>query len=119
MIRRSVFDDVGLFDEEMPACEDYDLWLRASLKYQIITLSEPLIEKRGGHSDQLSRQPLLDRWRIFALQKVLSSELVSKENKILVTEDIRRRATIVATGAMKRQNHDLARQYFQLAESYS
>ncbi len=28
MIHRSVFDDVGLFDESLPACEDYDLWLR-------------------------------------------------------------------------------------------
>ena len=30
MIHRSVFDDVGLFDENLPACEDYDLWLRIS-----------------------------------------------------------------------------------------
>ena len=85
----------------------------------IITLPEPLIEKRGGHRDQLSRQPLLDRWRIYALQKILSLDLDSAERRLLVTEDIRRRATIVATGAMKRQNHDLARQYFKLAESYS
>jgi len=119
MIRRSVFEDVGLFDEEMPACEDYDLWLRASLKYQIMTLPEPLIEKRGGHSDQLSRHPLLDRWRIYALQKMLSLDLESPEKRLLITDDICRRAKIVATGAMKRQNHDLARQYFQLAEQYA
>jgi GT2 family glycosyltransferase len=26
MIHRTIFDDVGLFDENLPACEDYDLW---------------------------------------------------------------------------------------------
>ena len=39
MIHRRVFDHVGLFDESMPACEDYDLWLRiAPVSYTHLTL---------------------------------------------------------------------------------
>ena len=35
MLRRSLFDEVGLFDACLPACEDYDLWLRIACLYPI------------------------------------------------------------------------------------
>ena len=49
-------DELGGFDELLPVCEDYDLWLRMSLKYPIAYLDEKLIIKRGGHADQLSKK---------------------------------------------------------------
>jgi hypothetical protein len=42
MIRRSCFDDVGLFDESLLCVEDLDLWLRISRKYQVNMVAEPL-----------------------------------------------------------------------------
>ena len=48
MINRSVFDDVSLFDETLPACEDYDLWLRICAKYKVDFIDEPLVRKHGG-----------------------------------------------------------------------
>jgi glycosyltransferase involved in cell wall biosynthesis len=32
MSRRALFDAVGLFDEALPACEDYDLWVASQLQ---------------------------------------------------------------------------------------
>ncbi|MEE4112496.1 MAG: glycosyltransferase, partial [Desulfobacteraceae bacterium] len=55
MVRKSLLDQVGLFDESLPACEDYDLWLRIAWKHPIHLIDRPLIIKRGGHDDQLSR----------------------------------------------------------------
>ncbi len=55
MMRRSFFDIVGLFDESLYACEDYDLWLRTSCKFPVYLIDTPLIMKRGGHEDQQSR----------------------------------------------------------------
>jgi GT2 family glycosyltransferase len=34
-VRRSVFDDVGFFDETLWIAEDYDMWIRISEKYSI------------------------------------------------------------------------------------
>jgi len=34
-VRRSVFDDVGLFDETLWIAEDYDMWVRIAEKYNI------------------------------------------------------------------------------------
>ena len=62
MLRKSLFDQVGLFDERLPACEDYDLWLRITWKYPVDLILAPLIVKHGGHADQLSRRPELDKY---------------------------------------------------------
>ena len=70
MLHRSVFEDFGFFDEDLPACEDYDFWLRYSSKEEVIFINEPLIIKKGGHSDQLSGVHWgMDRFRIYALER--------------------------------------------------
>ena len=35
-LRRYVYDNVGLFDETLRACEDWDVWLRVTKKYKIV-----------------------------------------------------------------------------------
>jgi hypothetical protein len=45
-LRRRVYDDVGLFDEALRACEDWDVWLRAAKKYRIIHSSKILTRHR-------------------------------------------------------------------------
>ncbi len=78
MIKRDLFDQVGCFDETLPACEDYDLWLRISAQFPIFLIDQPLVVKRGGHPDQLSRTtPALDRFRIQALVKILNSGAIN------------------------------------------
>ena len=54
MMHKSVFEDIGIFDERMPACEDYDFWLRYSAKEEVNFVDDALIIKKGGHEDQLS-----------------------------------------------------------------
>lgn len=109
MMRREIFDDVGGFDEDLPACEDYDLWLRTSLRYPIYTLPEALTVKRGGHPDQLSKGWGLDRYRIVALKKILSDSMLTDELRGLVRAEIDRRSRIVIAGARKRGNADVLR----------
>ena len=102
MIHRSVFDEAGLFDEDLPACEDYDLWLRVALRTPIHTLPEKLIIKRGGHGDQLSSQWGLDCYRVQALSKVLEDPRISEGQVDLVKKDIKRRSEILSQGYAKR-----------------
>jgi glycosyltransferase involved in cell wall biosynthesis len=111
MMRLKTFDVLGGFDETLPACEDYDLWLRASLRYEIHTLSQMLTVKRGGHADQLSRQWGLDRWRIAALEKILADPALAPEYVPLVVREIARRCQILAAGASKRGNIEMCREY--------
>lgn len=42
LIRRTVFDKVGMFDTDMPARQDYEMWLRISREYPICGINEGL-----------------------------------------------------------------------------
>ncbi len=104
LMKRELLDRVGIFDETLPVCEDYDLWLRASLVTAVGFLPQPLIIKRGGHSDQLSRAYWgMDRFRITALEKILKDPALGDEQRDLVIHDIIRRCRILALGSRKRE----------------
>jgi len=117
MIHSSVFERVGLFDETMPACEDYDLWLRIGCRYPIGLVRKHLIVKRGGHSDQLSSKiEALDKYRIYALKKLLTREELNNRYRQIVCEELRRKCLIFATGCIKRGKFEEARNYLSLPE---
>ena len=82
MIRKRLFSDVGLFDESLPACEDYDLWLRISCRFPVYLIDIPLIVKRGGHEDQLSRAAGLDKYRIQSLLRIIDGNLLSNSQRL-------------------------------------
>ncbi|MGC8720107.1 MAG: glycosyltransferase [Thermodesulforhabdaceae bacterium] len=103
MIHRSVFDRVGFFDERLPACEDYDMWLRIGYWSPIGLIEKKLVVKRGGHDDQLSHTiKALDRFRIFAMVKLLCKNHLSDTQKELVLTEISKKCRIYASGALKR-----------------
>ena len=80
MLKRSLLDEVGLFDEDLPACEDYDLWLRISCRYPIHLIQGKLAVKEGGESDQLSSGHIgMDRFRIKAMVKLIKSGWLNDE----------------------------------------
>jgi glycosyltransferase involved in cell wall biosynthesis len=120
MIKRSLFDAVGFFDESLPACEDYDLWLRISCKHPIYLLQEPLVIKRGGHSDQLSRMiPVLDQYRIKSLVKLLDSGRCSPAQRKMVCKELKAKCRIVGLGCLKRGRQEEGAFYLQLPERYN
>ncbi len=118
MIRKTLFDTVDTFDESLPACEDYDLWLRVSCRYPVYLIDEPLIFKRGGHPDQLSKAAGLDKYRIQALQKLIENEPLSGFQKLAVAKTLRRKCAIYAAGCRKRRRDDEAEFYERLALKY-
>ena len=55
VVRRAVFAEVGLYDERYPPSEDWDLWLRAALRYRFDYVDEPLVRYRVGHASLTKR----------------------------------------------------------------
>lgn len=120
MIHRSVFEDVGLFDETLPACEDYDLWLRIGCRYPLGLVEEPLIVKRGGHPDQLSASvPSLDRYRIQALVKALRSGDLDEAQQRRALEVLRLKCSVYGEGCRKRGRSDVAEEILAIPEKVS
>ena len=112
LIRRDLFLEIGYFDEVMPACEDYDLWLRMCLQNEILFLDEELIIKHGGHSDQLSKKYWgMDRFRIYALEKLVNNPSLSLKRRGEVFEAIIKKSEILIKGGLKRENLELVNFY--------
>ena len=118
MIQRNLFDRVGEFDETLPACEDYDLWLRISCRFPVHLIDAPLIIKRGGHDDQLSSRAGLDKFRIKAIEKIIKSGLLSNDQHRAAVNTLKKKCAIYSAGCRKRGREEEAKYYKKLAETY-
>ena len=107
IIKKDVFEEVGAFDESLTVCEDYDLWLRVTAKFNILFLDEPLIKKYGGHSDQLSRVPEgIEQYRIRSLEKILSMGSLTETQFRSAKDMLIHKLNIYAKGLKKRDKYE-------------
>ena len=118
MIKQNLFNDTGLFDESLLSCEDYDMWLKVSQKYPVYLINKPLIIKRGGHTDQLSAKPGLDKYRIQSLKKIIESNTLSDDQYKKAVRTLKEKCVIYAQGCMKRGKEKEAFLYNTIASSY-
>ena len=117
IIHRDVFAKVGLFDESLPACEDYEFFLRIVCRYEVAYVEEKLIVKYGGHDDQLSHAYYaMDRFRVYALDRLLGeTPELEEEKREAARQMLLKKARIVCNGARKRDNVEL----LERMETYS
>lgn len=119
LIARSLIDEVGGFDEEFELCEDYDLWLRISARYPVYLIETPLIVKRGGHADQLSKKMSgQDRFRIRSLVKLLEGGCLSSHQRELAGKELSRKCEIYGGGCIKRGKREEGEKILALVEKY-
>ena len=117
IIHKSVFKEIGLFDDSLPACEDYDLWLRITVRNPVLYIKDSLLRKYGGHKDQLSRKYWgMDRFRIKSLEKIIYSKGLSESDENAAKKILTEKIQIFIQGAQKRGNINEARKF---KEQYS
>ena len=119
IMKRTLLDEIGGFDENLPVCEDYDFWLRVTRRYPVLFIDKKLIVKRGGHPDQLSTRSWgNDRYRVMALEKLLRFQDLKAEEKSMVSRELVRKCHILSRGFDKRGKREEGRRYEELANRY-
>jgi len=117
MMKKSLLYEVGMFDEEYPVCEDYDLWLRISCKYPVYLIDKDLLVKEGGASDQLStRLKGMDRFRISSMVKLLEREILGEEREREVFKELDKKCRIYGEGCIKRGKMEEGEYYLNLVK---
>jgi glycosyltransferase involved in cell wall biosynthesis len=117
LLKRSLLDEVGLFDEDLPACEDYDLWLRISCRYPIHLIHRHLVVKEGGYPDQLSSNLTgLDLFRIKALVKLLRGGQLDDGQLQATLQELSIKCQIYGSGCLKRGREEEGEYYLRLPE---
>ncbi|WP_320174985.1 glycosyltransferase [Maridesulfovibrio sp.] len=106
---RKFWEELGPFDEDMPACEDYDLWIRAGTKYPVGLLRERLTIKHGGRPDQLSNSVgCLDLYRIYAIVKLLQAGTLTADERNMALDELQRKTGFYIGGCRKRGRDEQA-----------
>jgi len=120
LIHRDVFADIGLFDETLPACEDYDLWLRLCARYPVQFIDTALAVKYGGHADQLSRRyEAMDGFRIKALEKIVDAPYLAPGDRVAALKMLLQKIAVYLQGAEKRGRHESVRNYREKMQRYT
>ena len=104
LVDRSVFDDFGFFDENLPACEDYDFWLRFCAFEDVHFVNEHLLIKNGGHDQQLSKKHWgMDRFRVTALENLLKNQSLSELKRKETSKELIFKLQVLIDGGRKRK----------------
>ncbi|MFO7459610.1 MAG: glycosyltransferase family 2 protein [Desulfatiglandales bacterium] len=115
MVRRSLLDEVGLFDETLPVCEDYDLWLRISCRHPIHLLDRVLVIKEGGAPDQLSRSMAgMDRFRIQSMTRLLQGARLTRAQARALLDELTAKCEVYGNGCIKRNRIGEGQRYLEL-----
>lgn len=120
MARRTLFARYGLFDETLPCCEDYDLWLRVGSREPFLRVAEPLTGKDGGRPDQLSalHRQGMDALHIRSLCNLLDSGALSAEQRQQAERELARKCVIYGQGCGKHGRAQEGAEYLALAARY-
>ncbi len=120
LMKRDIFNHVGLFNESMPVCEDYDMWLRVAACYPVLFIEKQLIVKQGGHEDQLSkRYPAMDRFRIESIARILESAMLNEQMRDAAIRELIQKCTIYIKGAIKRGKTEETESYLKFLRRYN
>ena len=119
LLHKSIFETVGLFNENLAVCEDYEFWLRLLLHEEIGLLPEKLVIKHGGHPDQLSTTTWgMDRFRVQALINLIESSTLNEKQYVSAISVLVHKCLIVAKGSEKREKFKEAIKYLEIARTY-
>lgn len=118
MLKRSLLNEIGFFDEDLPVCEDYDLWLRITCRYPVYLIDQNLVIKTGGHDDQLSSSRKgLDQYRIRSLIKLLKDGSLDRKQTRAAFRELKIKCKIYGQGCLKRTRLEEGKFYLQLPET--
>lgn len=81
LIRKECLIDAGGFDEELPACQDYDMWIRLCERYPVDFIDEPLVIYHNHSGDQITKNA---GKRIIALNRIIhkNKAVLEKDKKL-------------------------------------
>ncbi len=72
MVRKQALLRCGIFDPQLPAAQDYDLWIRISKQYRCVGVPIPLFSYYTHTGQQISKQPT---------KAIIGHEIIYRKNK--------------------------------------
>ena len=112
LFKKNILDKVGLFDESLPVCEDYDMWLKICSSEEVLFAQDKLTYKYGGHKDQLSKSYWgMDRFRIKYIENIIKNFDLTYNQQKQAKKELIKKLKIIINGAFKRNNLSIVNEF--------
>ena len=112
LFKKNILDKVGLFDESLPVCEDYDMWLKICSSEEVLFAQDKLTYKYGGHKDQLSKSYWgMDRFRNKSIENIIKNFDLTFKQKKQAKKELIKKLKIIINGAFKRNNLSIVNEF--------
>ena len=79
LVRRSILDRVGLFDEDLKASEDWDLWIRIAKICEIAYIDQPLAKYRRHRHNKSLNTKAIGMGQLLVLNKIFADADLPRE----------------------------------------
>ena len=117
IIKKELTVRIGLFDPDLEVCEDYDYWLRVTAQYPVLLIDQALTIKQGGHYDQQSQKYYgLDKFRIYAIEKLIKSKSLDTEQLIPTYKEFHKKCRIYGHSCIKYGKNTEGENHLELSE---
>lgn len=128
LVDRKTFWQCGGFDTQFVVCEDYDLWLKLTLQFNVGFVEETIINKFGGHSDQLSGAfKAMDRWRVESMLNLRTHYIpthklesyFTPEKESALYREVSRKSEILSLGFAKHGDQEQSEYFKNLSMQFA
>jgi glycosyltransferase involved in cell wall biosynthesis len=107
ILKKDLYNRMEGFREDYEVCEDYDLWLKICSLEEVGFITTPIINKFGGHEDQLSRKFFaMDFWRVKSIKWILENRDLSIEKREHAKEVLLQKTEVLINGYNKHKNFE-------------
>ncbi len=120
-IKKELLIEMEGFDENFIVCEDYDLWLKVTSLHEVGFIERPIVQKYGGHEDQLSNKYFaMDYWRVKSLARILRirKEVLSVSKVQKIKDEIIYKCEILIQGYKKHENFENLKEVEELHQKF-
>ncbi len=104
---RCCFTQCGVFDENLPSCEEYDFWLRVAARFPVHYVPGTSLSRRTNKAPvSAARTWSRDRFRVYALEKAFQGGNLSAEQRFLVAEQIVHKCERLVEGFRRQKSEE-------------
>jgi glycosyltransferase involved in cell wall biosynthesis len=101
LIRREVFDRIGLYDQNLLTYEDWEMWVRIASAYEVEALDEPLARCRRHGSNLGKRVEEMYRYGLAARRKVMASYSLNPQERRVLKRNLAQHEYTYGTGLLQ------------------
>ena len=117
MVRRECFEVVGMFADNLPLAQDWDMWIRIAATYPFAVIKEPLARYRHHPTNTSKKLKEMQKYNTLVLERALAT--TSEDLSALKAKAYNSLNLYLGWIAIRNQDHQQALYFWKKACNYA